>query len=74
MSKQALENIIKRAAIWPIKDQEELIVLAQAIDWRRARVPELTDAEWAIIDARERTNALPADAEATALFEKYMTA
>jgi hypothetical protein len=74
MSRQALEDILERAAAWPIEDQEELIVLAQAIDRRHARVPELTDAEWAIIDARERTNDLAADAEVEALFEKHKTA
>jgi hypothetical protein len=74
MSRQALEDIMKRAATWPIEDQEELIVVAQVIDRRHARVPELSDAEWAIIDARERTNDLATDAEVKAFFEKYKSA
>jgi hypothetical protein len=44
------------------------------MDRRQARVPEWTDAGWAIIDARERTNDLATDAEVEALFEKYKTA
>jgi hypothetical protein len=73
MSRQALEDIVKRAANWPIEDQEELIVLAHAIDRRHARLPELTEAEWAIIDARERTNDLATEAEVKTLFAKYKT-
>jgi hypothetical protein len=71
MSAEALKDIMKRAATWPVEDQEELIVLAHAIDRRHARAPEITDEEWAIIDARERTNNLATDAEVSALFEKY---
>jgi hypothetical protein len=71
MSAEILEDILKRAATWPAEDQEELIVLAHAIDRRHARAHDLTDEEWAIIDARERTNDLATDAEVRALFDKY---
>lgn len=73
MSANALIDVLERAKAWPEEDQEELIVLAHAIDRRHASAPEITDAEWNVIDARDRTNDLATDAEAQALFAKYRT-
>ncbi len=74
MSANALIDVLERAKAWPEEDQEELIVLAYAIDRRHASVPEITDAEWKIIDARDQANDLATDAEVQAHFAKYKTA
>ena len=70
MSANALIDVLERAKSWPEEDQEELIVLAHAIDRRHASVPGITDAEWEIIDARDRANDLATDAEVLALFRE----
>lgn len=74
--KLALKDVIERAEEWPQEDQDELVRAAQLIEQRRKGELELTDEDWAIIDARleaARCGDIASNEEVKAVFSKYRT-
>jgi hypothetical protein len=73
MTKEQVKEILDRVLTWPEADQERVARFAREVEQRRAS-DDLTEEEWAIIEARAARRDLAADAEVEALFSRYRQA
>jgi hypothetical protein len=70
----ALKDVLTRAEKWPADAQADLLRAALVIERNQDADIELTDQDWAIIDARIAAAArgeIATDAEMESLFSKY---
>jgi hypothetical protein len=70
----ALKNLLTRAEKWPADAQADLLHAALVIERNQDEGNELTDEDWAIIDARIAAAArgeIATDTEMESLFSKY---
>jgi hypothetical protein len=74
MTEPALAEIMKRAANWPAEDQMKLAAAAGIIEAQRMSEHELSDIDWAVIDARVSRGDIAGDEETAAVFAKYRVA
>jgi hypothetical protein len=72
MAKDQVKEILNRVLSWPPEDQEKVARFAQHVEeWRGA--DDITDEEWAIIEARAARRDLATDEEVEQLFRRYRT-
>jgi hypothetical protein len=70
----ALKDVLTRAEKWPADAQADLLRAALVIERNQDEGNELTDEDWAIIDARIAAAArgeIATDTEMESLFSKY---
>ena len=77
MMTATLKDILDRAQTWPEEDQQRLVQVALMIEDQQAVDDELTDEDWAIIDASvesAKRGEIATDEEVAALFAKFRPA
>lgn len=70
MTKDQVKDILDRVLSWPPEDQEKVARFAQQVEALRG-VDDITDEEWAIIEARAARRDLASDEEVEKLFARY---
>jgi hypothetical protein len=73
MTKDQVKEILDRVLSWPQEDQERLARFVQQVEERRG-ADDITDEEWAIIEARAARRDLATDEEVERLFSRYRPA
>jgi hypothetical protein len=73
MTKDQVKEILDRALSWPQEDHERLARFVQQVEERRG-ADDITDEEWAIIEARAARRDLATDEEVERVFSRYRPA
>ncbi len=69
MTKNQVKEILDKVLTWPQEDQEKVAHFARAVE--RRRDDNITDEEWAIIEARAARRDLASDEDVEAVFRRY---
>jgi hypothetical protein len=70
MTRNQVKEILDRVLTWPQEDQEKVARFAYAVEQHRAD-EEITDAEWAVIEARAARRDLASSEEVEQMFDRY---
>jgi len=70
MTKDQVKELLDRVLSWPADDQEKVARFVREIEQRRAG-DDISDEEWAIIEARAARRDLATDEEVEKVFGRY---
>jgi hypothetical protein len=73
MAKDQVKEILNRVLTWPADDQEKVARFVREVEQLRTD-DDISEEEWAIIEARARRRDLTSDEEVERVFARYRSA